>query len=206
MSPPEVWGPAIWSLFHTLTEKINENTSKKIFLQLFYNIVRICNFLPCPDCSAHASKFLSTIKPNDIKTKTDLKNLMYLFHNKVNYRKRKQLFNYANINIYQKNNVINVINNFIDKYQTKGNMKLLTESFQRKLIITDFKKWITSVIVVFSPKLVIQNRIREKILEKQLNTTNTTEEPIISEEHIITEQTIIAEQHIVTEQTIIAEV
>ncbi len=25
MSPPETWGPAVWRLFHTLSEKINEN-------------------------------------------------------------------------------------------------------------------------------------------------------------------------------------
>jgi hypothetical protein len=176
MSPPEVWGPAVWILFHTLTEKINENASKKIFLQLFNNIVRICKFLPCPDCSDHASKFLSTIKINDIRNKNDLKNIIYLFHNKVNYRKKKQLFNYSNINIYQKYNIINVINNFIEKYQTKGNMKLLTDSFQRKLIITDFKKWIQSIFIVFSPILLTQKHIKNKIIEPNLQEDKAIED------------------------------
>jgi len=159
MSPPEVWGPAVWTLFHTLSEKINEDAYKRYFLQLFYYIIRICKFLPCPDCSEHASNFLAKIKPNEFKNKDEFKNFIYLFHNKVNFKKRKPLFNYGNINIYQKYNIIKVINNFIYKYQTKGNMKLLTESFQRKMVINDFKRWISGVLFAFSPKLIIEKKI-----------------------------------------------
>ena len=34
-----------------------------------------------------------------------------------------------------------MLNRFLSVYNTKGNMQLLTESFQRELIIADFKKW-----------------------------------------------------------------
>ena len=62
MSPPEIWGPPIWILFHTLSEKIDDIAYNKLYLQLFNFIVRICKFLPCPDCSTHASNILAKIK------------------------------------------------------------------------------------------------------------------------------------------------
>jgi hypothetical protein len=81
MSPPEVWGPAVWTLFHTLGEKINEEAYPYVSNELFKLIVRICKFLPCPECSTDASNFLAKIKISELKTKTDFKNTFYLFHN-----------------------------------------------------------------------------------------------------------------------------
>ena len=37
---------------------------------------------------------------------------------------------------------IAIFNNFAEVYHTKGNMALLADSFQRKLIMSDFKKWL----------------------------------------------------------------
>lgn len=142
MPPPEIWGPPTWTLLHTIVEKIHEDEFNKLMPQMVGLIKRICAYLPCPDCSQHATQFLAKLKPEQISTKTDLKNTMYLFHNMVNARKRKPLFNYANINKYQKLNIVNVFNNFVAVYNTKGNMKLLTESFQRALIIKDLKRWL----------------------------------------------------------------
>jgi hypothetical protein len=159
MSPPEVWGPAVWTLFHTLTEKIDELAYRVVSPQLFQMIVRICRFLPCPDCASDASIFLAKIKPSDVKSKTQLKELMYLFHNRVNVKKRKKLYNYGNINIYKRANLVNVVNNFTTKYQTKGNMKLIAESFQRQFVVTEFKKWIVSNIRAFYPKVPIPQQL-----------------------------------------------
>ena len=178
MSPPEVWGPAVWTLFHTLVEKIHKNAYQKLSPYLFNFIVRICKFLPCPDCSNDASKILATVKLSNYKTKDEFKQFIYLFHNKINYKLRKRLFNYGDINIYSRYNTIHVINNFINNYQTKGNMKLLTESFQRKLITTDFKKWIISVMPVFLPELIVQTQIQT--IKKPV--TNVEEEPVTNVE------------------------
>ena len=119
MSPPEVWGPAVWTLFHTLAEKINDDAYPFISHSLFNMIVRICKFLPCPECSIDASNFLAKIKISDIKTKTEFKNTFYVFHNWVNAKKRKPIFNYSNISNYGRYNLIKIFNNFIDNYQTK---------------------------------------------------------------------------------------
>ena len=81
MSPPEVWGPPIWTLFHVLAEKINERAYPFYAGQLFSVIKNICSALPCPECTSDASIFLGKIKIQDLKTKNDFKNMVYLFHN-----------------------------------------------------------------------------------------------------------------------------
>ena len=104
MSPPEVWGPAVWTLFHTLVEKINDRAFSLVLPSLFSMIFRICKFLPCPECSKDATNYLAKVQFSKIKNKTDLKNIFYIFHNFVNAKKRKKLFNYSNINVYSKYN------------------------------------------------------------------------------------------------------
>ena len=66
MSPPEVWGPAVWTLFHTLIEKVNDQAYPFIKVQLFGQIRRICGFLPCPECSSDATIFLAKVNVNDL--------------------------------------------------------------------------------------------------------------------------------------------
>jgi hypothetical protein len=149
MPPPEVWGPPTWTLLHVLAEKINEEHFHALFPSLFNHIKRICSFLPCPECSHHAKQFLDKINLNDIKTKTDFKNIIYIFHNAVNKRKRKPLFNYSQIDKYKNINITNAYNSFIVVYNTNGNLKLLTESFHRKFVINDFKKWLTDNLKYF---------------------------------------------------------
>lgn len=150
MSPPTEWGPPVWTLFHTLAEKINPDKFSVLSPQLFFFIKRICASLPCPECSQHAVTFLGKVNFSNIKTKTDLQNILYIFHNIVNKRKNKAVFNRDIVSAqYAGNNMINVYNKFISVYQTKGNLKLLADSFQRRLVIQDFKKWIIANINSF---------------------------------------------------------
>jgi hypothetical protein len=144
MSPPEVWGPPIWTFFHTLAEKVNEEYFLNIKHMLFFFIKRICNFLPCPDCSHHANRFLAKVDIGKIKNKLDFKNMLYVFHNTVNKRKNKPLFSYENVNIYKTYNVGVAFNNMVSVYHTKGNMNLIAESFQRNLLIKELKVWLIS--------------------------------------------------------------
>jgi len=97
MSPPEIWGPPVWTFFHTLAENINEDGFLNIKISLFSFIKRICTYLPCPDCSQHAIHFLAKVNINKIITKNDFKSMLYVFHNTVNKRKKKKMFNYNNI-------------------------------------------------------------------------------------------------------------
>lgn len=152
MSPPGVWGPPIWRFFHILAENIHEEDYNRLIPQLFSLIRRTCVYLPCPECSDHATKFLAKIGPTDISNKTEFKNMLYLFHNMVNKKKRKPLFDYSNLNIYKNINIFYAFNQFSSVYNTKGNMKTLTESFQRQFIIRDFKQWVKTNAGSFYPR------------------------------------------------------
>ena len=144
MSPPEVWGPPVWALLHTMAEKMNESHVQHQVIKgdLFKFIKNICAFLPCPECSKDATLFLNRVKPSDIQTKQQLINMLYIFHNHVNMKKRRGLFNHENLYKYKTQNIISVLNNFAIAYNIKGNMKLMSDSFQRKRILSDFKNWI----------------------------------------------------------------
>ena len=82
-------------------------------------------------------------------TKKDFINTLYIFHNSVNNRSKKGLYNYTNIDIYQNYNFINVFKNFVRVYNTKGNMSMLNESFRRDFIVKDLKKWLKKNILSF---------------------------------------------------------
>jgi hypothetical protein len=170
MSPPEVWGPPIWTFFHKLAENVNESHFNKLKTQLFSFIKRICSFLPCPECSKDASLFLGKININKIDNKIEFKKMIYIFHNYVNSKKRKPMYNYSNIDVYKKYNMIHVFNNFIKVYNTHGNMNLLTESFQRKLLIVDLKKWFLQNIKSFLLFNTSQNIENNKEIDKEGNT------------------------------------
>ena len=186
MSPPEVWGPPIWTLFHTLIEKINEKYHHIIYQQLFNIIKQICTYLPCPECSTDAVIFLSKIKIQTLNTKVNFKNMIYLFHNYVNKKKHKPLFNYTNINIYKGKNLVNVIKNFLNVYNTKGNMKLLTQSFQRQMVINNFRKWVANNFFFFyenpqptpAPTYKKEENIAENIAEN-VDTSENKEELLL---------------------------
>jgi len=196
MSPPEVWGPAVWILFHTLIEKMNPDVYPYVIRSMFGAIVRICRFLPCPDCSRDASNFLAKINLKDYKTKDEFKNMMYLFHNWVNAKKRKPLFNYAKINMYANLHLPLVINNFIAKYNTKGNMKLLAESFQRSLVVKDFINWFTYHSKAFITAPIVKNNsqpLLEPIQEETMIEDNTDEELVAVEPVIQVEEPVVQE-------------
>ena len=183
MSPPEIWGPPIWRLFHTLAEKINENSYPILSKSLFYIIVRICKYLPCPECSSDASNFLGKVKFENLKTKDSFKNMLYLFHNYVNSKKRKSLFNYSNIDVYKNFKLAPVVNHFISVYNTKGNMKLLSESFQRQFVIKEFKFWLTYNIKHFSSyKLETNTENNNRAIFQINNTIDVNESSVTSED------------------------
>jgi hypothetical protein len=201
MSPPEVWGPAVWTLFHTLAEKLNPNAYNQVIPSFFGIILQICRVLPCPDCSRDASNFLAKIKLSDYKTKDEFKNMLYLFHNYVNAKKRKPLYNYANMDKYSKMNIIFVVNNFISKYNTRGNMKLLTESFQRSFVIKNFISWFNGYKLAFTTPTQIN--LPQQVEPEQPLPKNSTKEVLTTIEEVSSEEPVIEEP--VTEEPVTEE-
>ena len=139
-----VWGPPTWTMLHILAEKIKESDYPRLSAQLFGMVKRICAVLPCPECSKHSMTFLNTIKPSNISTKIDFINMLYLFHNMVNVKKKKPLFHYGNMAKYKQISIQTAYRNFISVFNTRGNMKMLAEAFQRQLVIRDLRTWLNT--------------------------------------------------------------
>jgi hypothetical protein len=149
MSPSQ-WGPPTWIFFHTLAEKIKDDQYNVIGKQVIYYIIQICNNLPCPECSVHAKQFWSKVNVDKVNTKTDLINLLFVFHNSVNKRKNSRPFRYIDLQYYKTLNLIETFNNFTRIFNTKGNMNLLTEAFHRDRLLVSIKKWFMGNIQYFN--------------------------------------------------------
>jgi hypothetical protein len=176
MPPPEVWGPPIWTFFHVLAYKLDNPKFQLLYPQAFSLIKQICTLLPCPDCSVHATTFLNKIKNTEINTPTKFINLFYLFHNSVNARKKKALYNYSNLIQYKYIPIGNAFNAFVNKYNTKGNLNLINESFRRSIIIQSLKKWLNDnlgYLHYYHIQKPIQILPKEKEKEKEEKEVNT---------------------------------
>ena len=149
MSPSQ-WGPPTWIFMHTLAEKIKEDSFAIIGHNLILVIIQICNNLPCPECAQHAKQFWANVKISNIKNRTDLINLLYVFHNTVNKRKRNQLLRYPDLQYYRTRNIIETYNAFSKNFNTKGNMNLINESFHRNLMLKKLRQWLMSNIAHFN--------------------------------------------------------
>ena len=147
---PNQWGPPTWIFMHTLAEKIKDESFPIIGTNLILLIIQICNNLPCPECAQHAKLFWTKVKISNIKTKTDLINLLYVFHNAVNKRKRNQLLKYPDLQYYQSRNIIETYNAFSKNFNTKGNMNLINESFHRNLMLKKLRQWLMDNVVHFN--------------------------------------------------------
>ena len=147
---PNTWGPPTWLFMHTLAERIKDTSFPVIGPQLILILIQICNNLPCPECAIHAKQFWSKVKISNIKTKTDLINLLFVFHNIVNKRKESPPFKYENLQYYKTKNVVDTYNIFSRNFNTRGNMNLINESFHRNMMLASLRYWFMSNLIHFS--------------------------------------------------------
>ena len=143
---PSSWGPSTWIFMHTLASKIKEDSFPLIGQTLVLTLIQICNNLPCPECAQHAKQFWNKVKVANIKNKTDLINLLFVFHNMVNKRKQYKPFKYDNLNYYNTRNIIETYNIFARNFNTRGNMTLINESFHRNMMLSSLRTWMMANI------------------------------------------------------------
>jgi len=147
------WGPPIWELFHTLAEKIKPEHFTALKSGILNSIYSICANLPCPDCANHATQYLNGINFNVIKTKDDLKNMLFRFHNSVNLRKGAPAFDYAELTPkYSSANTSIIIQKFMDVFAKKSyNIRMIADDFQRNRVIGQLKQWLSNHLQFFEP-------------------------------------------------------
>jgi hypothetical protein len=127
---------------HTLAAKIKETSFPVIGPSLILVLIQICNNLPCPECAQHAKHFWSKVKTANIKTKDDLINLLFVFHNMVNKRKQLLPFKHENLPYYKTRNVVQTYNSFSRNFNTRGNMSLINDSFRRNMMLSSLRTWL----------------------------------------------------------------
>jgi Erv1 / Alr family len=146
---PNQWGPPTWIFMHTLAEKIKDDNFPHIGKQLIQQIILICRNLPCPDCAQHAKDFWAKVKIHNINTRQDLINLLFVFHNTVNKRKSLRPFKYDDLSYYKTRGVIETFNIFARNFTTRGNMRLINESFHRNMMLANLRTWLMTNISYF---------------------------------------------------------
>ena len=149
--PDMTWGAPIWCFFHTFAEKIKDSEFDGIKGELFEIIVKICNNLPCPECTSHASEYMNNINFNKITCKKELKLMLYTFHNSVNKRKNYKEFPLMELDEkYASENTVDVFNKFAINLEYKRSyVHLMLGEQQRKQIVKKIKQWLIDNLHIF---------------------------------------------------------
>lgn len=150
-----LWGEPTWILLHTIAEKIKPeiflvNSSRLDILNIVFNI---CTNLPCPECSEHAKTYLmTTVNYTNIRSKNELKNMLFNFHNYVNSRKKLPIFSKEQLDEkYSKSVIKNIIYNFFVHYQESSkNPKMISNEIFRVRIIGTLMDWFKHNITNFN--------------------------------------------------------
>ena len=145
------WGEPTWFLFHTLAHKVKAEYFLQLKQELLNNIYSICANLPCPTCAAHAMDYMKSINFNTIRTKDDLKKLLFVFHNSVNAKKGFPFFQYSDLDEkYSKANTNNIIHNFFYYYQDKHkSIHMIANDLFRQRQVVILKEWFNNNIQYF---------------------------------------------------------
>lgn len=148
-----VWGEPTWFLFHTLAQKVKEEYFDLLKNDLFAKIISICSNLPCPTCADHASVYMSKINFSAIKTKKELIDMLFNFHNVVNSQKKYSIFPYSELESkYTRAVTINIIQNFMVHFDTKiYNVQLMANNMHKSRLIISLKEWFNANIQYFDP-------------------------------------------------------
>ena len=143
----ELWGNTVWYLFHTMAEKIKEEEFLNNKTSIIEIIKLICYVLPCPECSSHASDIIKNINFTNMNNKEELKTFLFNFHNDVNKRLNKPIYNKDNLNIYKKANFNIIIKNFNIIFSQNSNIpQLMSVSFRRQKTLPTILNHINTII------------------------------------------------------------
>jgi hypothetical protein len=137
----EIWGSSVWNLFHTIAHKIKEDKFLFHKSNIIFIIENICNTLPCPDCSKDATAMLKKVDFAQINNKADFKLLMFNFHNAINSKLKKPLFDFNELDDkYSKANIDAIYNNLNIIYTSNSNVpQLMSSSFHRHHLFPKIK-------------------------------------------------------------------
>ena len=136
------WGPLIWNFLHTLSVKIKEESfesQKKNLLDIFRMII---STLPCPYCSQHALSLFKNANKRFIVDKISFIDFIYVFHNQVNRKLKKESYpKDFIIKKYEKNDLLRCLDDLKNVYNYKSNnLRLMLVNNGNKQILNKVAK------------------------------------------------------------------
>lgn len=142
--PKMKWGAPTWMYLHTMAEKVFVQSFPQIKNDLLRIIYNICTNVPCPFCSSHAKEYLNKHSLLNVRTKEELKQFLYLFHNEVNERKGYPKFAFTDLtNTYENGNYKQIVNHFMHFFQEKTrNIHLIADEMYRQRVVKTIRQWI----------------------------------------------------------------
>jgi hypothetical protein len=99
-----VWGPSLWLILHSASERIGSQHLKKLPLEesrIWFGLLQSLRFsLPCPLCKKHYTSY-SNQTPIIAITKDILRRWLFNLHDHVNQLNQKASIPYEELNKYE---------------------------------------------------------------------------------------------------------
>ena len=136
------WGPITWIFLHSFAERIPEHTftsNREIVLSF---ITELFSVLPCPTCSAHAMKYLTSSNFHRIESSVHLKIWLHQFHNSVNARLKKRQFSVEERDtLYPRADMRKIYKEFAGIFGMKRADNLMIDTRLRRLLLQRLGAW-----------------------------------------------------------------
>lgn len=141
----EEWGPVIWKLLHLLVYRVKDKDFDSVRVPLIQILGRICDNLPCPECSRHALSALKQVRVEHTRTKKELIEKISVIHNMANKRLGKPLFEMSQMDETYGDSV-NFKQTVYDYFDIMAKLKtterMMMYSHRRYIFMSDFSKFI----------------------------------------------------------------
>lgn len=145
------WAHPTWIFFHSFIEQMNDDFYRQKHNTILQYIKNICSVLPCPHCQEHAVQYMKRINPRNVATRQQMRIMLFEFHNRVNLRLRKSLFQEPNLEQYKTINFVKVVKLFQSVMMKNYTLnRSFNEHMMRKRIISELVQFIRSNINQFS--------------------------------------------------------
>lgn len=140
------WAYITWIFLHTYANKIKNDYFINNKVNCIGVIKYICWHLPCPICEKHARQYLKKNPLEVCEKKEDLINYIWNFHNSVNKMLKKPIYNFEDLNKYDRAYFARITNIFLVEfsrpYYYTGTIMSGTTRQRAGILI---KRWLTSI-------------------------------------------------------------
>ena len=144
------WGEPTWIIFHTLAECGNDAQFGEYRAGLLDIIYTICCNLPCPDCASHAKDYMDRINYSQIQTRSQLREMLFQFHNSVNQRKGYALFNRDGLVKYRNTGLVYALHTFMGYFQDRhASFRMISNDYHRGRLAINLKQWFNANLHYF---------------------------------------------------------